>query len=254
LQGQSPRLRDCGGGVTENCAVNGTARGGDLRFVGATSTAPLANAQGNPEESLLAFGIATWNNWYNIGSNTIPFVDIDIDGDSIPDFETFVTKPTDTDVLVAATVDLATMDTVDLEPVNGLFGDVDSNVFDSNVIVLPVLLTALGLDPTVDSHRLSYQVGVAGFYAASDGLVDFVPGSMSFDPFRPGLWVQGGGDAALSFFARPGTALVVNRDAAALVLDRADSLLVLNHHNASGDRASVVRVTGPAATAGNSTA
>jgi subtilisin family serine protease len=246
LQATSPRLPNCGNGVTTDCAMNETAKGGDLRYVGVASTAPLANLQGAPENSLLAFGLAMWGDWYNVGSNTQPFVDIDVDGDGAFDYEIFVTKPTDTDVLVAATVDFNTGATVDLQPVNGQFGDVDTNVFDTNVLVLPVLLSALGIDPTADSARITYAVGVGGFYATSDGLVDALPGTLSFDPLKPGLWVQGGGDAALSYRATPGTALVVNRDAAALELDNADSLLVINHHNARGDRASVVRITGPA--------
>ena len=248
LQASSPKLPNCGGGVTTNCAMNETAKGGDLRYVGVASTAPLAKLRGEPETSMLGFGIATWGDWYNLGNNTVPFVDIDVDGDGTLDFEIFATKPTDTDVLIAQTVDLATGDTVALEGINGLFGDVDSNVFDTNVVVLPVRLVDLGIDPNADTSRLTYQVGVAGYYAASDGLVDFVPGSMSFDPLKPGLWVQGGGDPALSYASWPGTALVVNRDAAALEQDGADSLLIINHHNAKGDRASVVKVSGPAPT------
>lgn len=251
LQAQSPKLPNCGNGVTTNCALNETAKGGDLRYVGVGSTAPLANLQGQPENSLLAFGIATWGDWYNIGSNTQPFVDIDVDGDGAFDYEMFVTKPTDTDVLVAATVDFNTGATVDLQPVNGQFGDVDTNVFDTNVLVMPVLLEALGIDPTADTSRITYAVGVGGFYATSNGLVDAIAGTMSFDPLNPGLWVQGGGDAAIGYRATPGTALVVNRDPAALALDDADSLLVINHHNAKGDRASVVTVTGPAASQGH---
>jgi subtilisin family serine protease len=249
LQAQSPRLPDCGGGVTTNCAINETAKGGDLRYVGAASTAPLARLRGEPETAMLGFGIAMWGDWYNLGSNTVPFVDIDVNGDSAPDFEISVTKPADTDVLVARTVNLASGATVALEGVNRLFGDVDSNVFDTNVVVLPVRLRDIGIDPGGDTARLSYRVGVAGRYAASDGLVDSVPGSMSFDPLKPGLWVQGDGDPALSFASWPGTALVVHRDPAALAEDGADSLLILNHHNARDDRASVVRVTGPDSTA-----
>jgi subtilisin family serine protease len=247
LQASSPRLPECRRNVTTNCTLNDTAKGGDLRYVGAASTAPLARAQGNPEEALLAFGVATWSNWYNLGSNTVPFVDIDTDGDGAFDYEVYATKLTDTDLLVAATVDLRTGATVDLQGVNGQFGDVDTNVFDTNVVVLPVLLSALGIDASADTSRISYQAGVAGFYLApgsSDGLVDSIPGRLSFDPLKPGLWVQGGGDAALSYQARPGTALVVNRDAAALAADGADSLLVLHHHNATGDRADVVKVKG----------
>jgi hypothetical protein len=110
-----------------------------------------------------------------------------------------------------------------------------------------VLLTALGIDPAKDTARVSYQVGVQGYYAApgaKNSLVDSIPGALSFDPLKPGLSVQGGGDAALSYLAKPGTALVVNRDTAALAKDKADSLLVLNHHNATGEKAGVVKVRG----------
>ncbi|MFS8103227.1 S8 family serine peptidase [Lentzea alba] len=245
LQAQSPKLRDCRRNVTENCALNETAKGGDLRYVGAASTAPLAKAQGKPEESLLAFGVATWGNWYNLGINTIPFVDIDTNGDGTADFEVFATRLTDTDLLVASTVDLKTGQTVDIQGVNGLFGDVDANVSDTNVVVLPVLLTALGIDPTKDTSRISYVVGTGGYYPApgnANRLVDVIDRNLSFDPLKPGLWAQGGGDAALSYLAKPGTALVVNKDEAALKADKSEGLLVLNHHNANGDRASVVTV------------
>ncbi|MET8764541.1 S8 family serine peptidase [Lentzea sp. NPDC004782] len=245
LQAQSPKLRDCKRNVTQNCALNETAKGGDLRYVGAASTAPLAKAQGKPEESMLAFGIATWGNWYNLGKNTVPFIDIDTNGDGTADFETFATRLTDTDLLVASTVDLKTGAQVDLQPINGQFGDVDTNTADTNVAVLPVLLTALGIDPAKDTARISYVAGTSGFYVApgnANGLIDVIDHNLSYDPLKPGLWVQGGGDAALSYLAKPGTALVVNRDAAALKSDKSDGLLVLNHHNASGDRASVVYV------------
>lgn len=245
LQAQSPKLRDCRRNVTENCALNETAKGGDLRYVGAASTAPLAKAQGKPEESLLAFGVATWGNWYNLGKNTVPFVDIDTNGDGTADFETFATRLTDTDVLVASTVNLKTGETVDIQGVNGLFGDVDANTSDTNVVVLPVLLTALGIDPAKDTARISYVVGTGGFYVApgnANKLVDVIDRNLSYDPLKPGLWAQGGGDAALSYVAKPGTALVVNKDEAALKADKSEGLLVLNHHNANGDRASVVLV------------
>ncbi|MGW6937147.1 S8 family serine peptidase [Lentzea sp. NPDC054927] len=245
LQAQSPKLRDCRRNVTENCALNETAKGGDLRYVGAASTAPLANAQGKPEESLLAFGVATWGNWYNLGKNTIPFVDIDTNGDGTADFETFATRIDDTDLLVATTIDLKTREEVDIQAVNGQFGAVDTNAADTNVVVLPVLLTALGIDPTKDTSRISYVVGVGGYYAApgnANKLVDVIDRNLSFDPLKPGLWAQGGGDAALSYVAKPGTALVVNKNEASLKADKSDGLLVLNHHNANGDRASVVLV------------
>ena len=246
---ESPPLPECGGGRAVDCTPNETAKGGDLRHVGAASTAPLVRIQGRPQDAVLAFGLTTWGDWYNIGSNTIPFVDMDTTGDGVPDFETYVTKPAGSDVLVAVTTDLGAegFPMVDAQPVNGQFGDVDSNVFDTNVIVLPVTLAALGIDPTAASAPITYTTGVSGFYTGpgdADGVID-VTGPVLFDALTPGLWTQGGGDPALAYLARPGTALVVNRDGEAATEQRAEDLLVIHHHNASGDRAQVVDVRVP---------
>ncbi|WP_410574121.1 S8 family serine peptidase [Amycolatopsis sp. cmx-4-61] len=246
LQAESPQLPECDADVVSDCTLNKTATGGDLRYIGAASTAPLAKAQGEPENAILAFGLSTWGDWANIGSNTSPFVDIDTTGDGQPDFETYVTKATATDVLLANTVALKPgFPTVDVQAVNGQLGDVDTNVFDTNVLTLPVSLAALGIDASADSHRISYTVGVSGFYVApgtTNGLVDYVGTPLSFDALAPGYAVQGGGDAALGYVAKPGTALVVTRNAASAAADNALGLLAVEHHNAAGNRANVVKV------------
>ncbi|MGH3993269.1 MAG: peptidase S8, partial [Pseudonocardiaceae bacterium] len=166
LQAESGELPECNSLLMTDCAPNRTARGGDIQYVGVSSTAPLAIQQGRPEDAMLAFGITTWGDWYNLGGNTIPFVDIDTTGDGIPDFEVVVMKPDGTDVLVAATVDLRApeMPTVEMLPVNGQFGDVDTGVFDTNVVLLPVSLNALGIDPAATTAPISYTVGIAGYY------------------------------------------------------------------------------------------
>ncbi len=251
LQAESPQLPECDADVVTECTLNRTAKGGDLRYIGATSTAPLAKIQGEPENALVAFGLSTWSDWANIGSNTSPFVDIDTTGDGTPDFETYVSKATGSDVLIAITVALAPgFPTVDVQAVNGQLGDVDTNVFDSNVIALPVSLGALGIDPAAASHRISYTVGVSGFYTApgtKNGLIDFVGTPLSFDVLAPAYWVQGGGDPALAFAAKGGTALVVNRNQASVAGDQPLGLLALEHHNAAGTRTSVVHVEASAA-------
>ncbi|NRN68277.1 Minor extracellular serine protease [Kibdelosporangium sp. 4NS15] len=246
LQSSSPQLPSCRRNRTTGCTVNDTAKGGDIRYVGVASTAPHAVAQGEPEKAVVAFGIATWGNWYNLGSNTVPVVGIDTDGDTKPDFEASVRKLTRTDVWVVNTVDLTKPNkpSVARMPLNGQLGDVDTGVFDTNVAVLPVPLKALGIDPAKESARFSYTVGVAGFYSApGDGtsLIDSV-GSMTFDPLNPDVRVTGQGEDALVFFAKPGTALSVIRDKAVHATERTTGLLVLNHHNATGDRAAVVRI------------
>lgn len=246
LQATSPQLPSCRRNLTKGCTVNDTAKGGDLRYVGVASTAPYAVEQGKPEKAILAFGIATWGNWYNVGSNTVPYVDIDTNGDGKWDFEAAVTKLTGTDVWVVNTVDLAKPGTPSVARValNGSLGDVDTGVFDTNVAVLPVPLKAIGIDPAAGSARISYSVGVAGYYSppgAGTNLIDSVEG-MSFDPLKPGLRATGQGEDALVFLAKPGTALSIRRDKAVLSLDKSEGLLVLSHHNATGDRAAVVRI------------
>ncbi|KAA9159466.1 S8 family serine peptidase [Amycolatopsis acidicola] len=248
LQASSPRLPSCKGKLTDGCTINDTAKGGDLRFVGATSTAPQAKAAGDPSSALLAFGLSTWGDWANLGSNTIPFVDIDTTGDGKPDFESYVTKATGTDVLLVNTVDLNApgFPSVDVQAVNGQLGDVDTNVFDTDVIVLPVSLAALGIDPAAATHKISYTVGVAGYYVAPssvDGLIDSIGTPSSFDPLAPAYSVSGRGDPALVYAAEPGTHLVVTRNAAST--DTVQGLLALYHHNGSGSRASVITIHVP---------
>ncbi|MFJ5987337.1 S8 family serine peptidase [Lentzea sp. NPDC092896] len=206
LGARSDRLADCGPDVQDNCAINRTARGGDLRYVGATATSDL-----------LAFGVATWSTWANIGSNIQPEVKFSVGG---KDFVTTAVKPTNPDGDITADLWLARTkvagsdEVVDEQPLNGLDGATDTNLFDSDVVVLPVSRAALPSGP------VTYTVGVRSPYTApadSDDLVDVTPATT----FDYGLIVPG-----LSTVVRPG--------------DRpASGSLVFFHHNASGNRAFV---------------
>jgi hypothetical protein len=206
LGARSDRLPACGQDLQDNCAANRTARGGDLRYVGATAT---------PE--LLAFGVATWDTWTNLGSNTKPQVKFSVGG---KDFVTTAVKPTNADgdvtadIWLARTVVAGTKDVVDEQPLNGLDGSFDSNVFDSDVVVLPVARSVLPPGP------VTYTVGVDGRYTApadSDELIDVAPTAVfSYEMTVP----------SLSTVVHPG--------------DQVPSgSLVLFHHNASGNRALV---------------
>jgi hypothetical protein len=242
LAATSPRMAKCTGRRTSDCTINHTAQGGDIRYVGVMSDAPAAKDAHTPENALMAFGIATWDYWYNIGVNTIPFVDIDVNSDGHDDFETYLWHQPDTDLYWSRTDDLHTGDNVDLEPINTLFGDIDANVFDSNVIVLPVFLDTIGIDVNHSSARLSYFVGIDGVYEApADPLVDWIPQTLSFDPLKPGLRAEGDVPSAL-WVGEPGTTLNIIRKPGSLALDHSDSLLVFNFQNGSGNRASVVMV------------
>ncbi|MEK8227563.1 hypothetical protein NKG05_17810 [Oerskovia sp. M15] len=110
-------------------------------------------------------------------------VHTDVDSDGSPEFETAVQKYNESDLTLATTYTLkdwtapdgeefAAGDAVWLDPVNTVFGDVDTSIFDSNVLVVPVGIGALGIQPgTVPS----FSVATYSSYADSpDGVVDQV--------------------------------------------------------------------------------
>jgi len=180
LGATSDKLPACGSDVRYadgTCTSNRTERGGDIRAVGAGA------AQG-----WLWFGVSTHGDWANIGNIVIPYVDYDVDGDEVPDYETYVQNYPDTDVLLAITVDLHTGDQVDLEPVNFQWGDVDTNVFDTNTVLLPVGLEYLADGSTPVTGDITYGVGTYYGYTGDD--IDWVEATGSFNPVDPALEVE----------------------------------------------------------------
>ena len=108
---------------------------------------------------------------------------------------------------------------------------------------MPVRLEALGIDPTDPRARLTYFVGVDGYYEAPDDtLIDFIDEELTFDPINPGLWAEGSSSSDLLYRAAPGRSLKIHKDAASLALDGSNSLLVLHLHNRTGDKVEIVRI------------
>ncbi|MFJ2619869.1 S8 family serine peptidase [Glutamicibacter sp. NPDC087344] len=138
------------------------ARSMDLQHVGASSTAPRTGVA----DGLLNIGISTWANWAHLAGGTELDVEIDTDNDGTADFVTFTTAIDEVDLDLAATFDLKTGEQVDLQPVNGVLGDVDTNSFDTNTAILPVSLAALGL--TEDSAVISYRVASYSWYNTNE--------------------------------------------------------------------------------------
>ncbi|MBB6626657.1 S8 family serine peptidase [Nocardioides sp. KIGAM211] len=226
LGATSPKLPTCTDTVTTGCATTRTERAGDLQYVGAVRT-------GTGQDSLLTFGLSTYADWVDVGTVNVPFVDYDVDGDQTPDFETYIQPIADTDLLYAWTVDLASGDLVDLEPVNQLLGDTDTNVFDNNVVTMPVYLDALGVPTGNASTPITYTVGVFNAFSGSntDSSTPVV-----YDAGRPKLEI----DAPL-YEDQGGTTVPVANTGITPA-----QALVLHLHGASGKRAEVVEI--PAAT------
>lgn len=247
LVATSPEL-PTGGAATPPTAL----RAADLRYVGFTSTAPeIAAAGGDPTQGVMALGIATYGEWATLGGVIVPVIDTDVDGDGIWDFETYVWKYADEMDLTTVETYALTFDPdagygfgplVDIWTANGLTG-LDTSVFDSDVLVVPMSLEALGVapghTPTFAMATYSPYEGVAG------GFVDDV-GPFTVDAYDPPVWFDADPaavDNSLWYLGRPGSDVTVHLREGATDVD----LLVLHTHNdgVKQARAQVVDVVTP---------
>lgn len=162
LLATSPRLPRCRSGLSVGCVANDTGQGGDVRWVGAARSGDT-----------IGIAVSMWGTLPDVGATTVPTVGFDVDGDGSVDRAVGLVKRPGTDVLLAQVLDLRTRTPdgyaeVDALPVNGFEGDTDTNVFDTDTWVLPVHLSALGVDPAAASAPLRMQVVVEGDYGPTD--------------------------------------------------------------------------------------
>ncbi|AXH95246.1 S8 family peptidase [Ornithinimicrobium avium] len=238
LGATSPQLPACGGSTTTGCTVNQTAVAGDLQYVGAgSSPTPTGYADG-----WLWFSIATYGDWATVGNSTIPYVDLDTTGDGQADYEVYVQNLTGTDVLAAWLVDLASGQTIDAEPVNFTFEE--SNVFDTNVLTIPVWPAMVGVTDTARSYPITYQVGTFSYYTNNPtGDID-TAGPVSYDVVRPNI-----APPEPLYYDQAGTSVELghvglNKSGAPHCKghcpDKRFKTLVLHLHGATGERAEVL--------------
>lgn len=208
------------------------AREMDLQYVGASSDARDVGAA----NGMLNFGISTWGNWAHLAGGTGIEVLIDVNNDGNPDFVTFTTSPDtlglELDLDLVATVDLNTGEQVgDLQFVNGLTGDIDSNTFDTNVVGLPVPLADLGLTGT--SAPIQYRVNTYSAYNTDDS-GEQVPvdgtGWIKYNALNPNLWFSGDGTGTV--FTNLNKQKLTAHTKAGVKEAKA---LYLHLHNATGD-------------------
>jgi hypothetical protein len=188
-------------------------------------------------------------------------VNIDTNNDGKADLVLFNTRLTGTDVFVTALADPATGDVVDngnaLWLLNDTDGSVDTNPFDNNVMVLPVLTKYLvAADP---GGRIRYWVNA---FTVESGLTDHTAKAM-FNVLNPGLTVVKGpllsDSAEQNFFFGEQfwkdvptdsntPPLTVLRRPAAYSFQQGKGLLLLHQYNPSGSRVEVLQPTSKAAT------
>lgn len=232
LDAVSPRLPLCADAPRANCIPNRTAAGSDLHYIGSGSVLGGTPTHPRAADGYFYVGVATYGNNATLGTVNQPLMLLDVTDDNRPDLESFVVNAGD--VLLNLVVDLETFDLVDIEPVNWLDGSVDTGTFDSNTVVVPFSLGALGMRDGARTFPVKYEVGEFGAYARSyDGLVD-IAGPVLVDAARPkvaldvpagSLPLLGGRGTIAARVGRPGT-----------------KALVLALHNATGHRAQVVSI------------
>lgn len=163
----------------------------DLQYVGATSNAPMLASQGKDvRDAMLGIGVSTWGNWDSLNPSRQISVVLDVNGDGFPDAVAMTSQPAGADYPVVSLVTYRNGREVvlDTQPINGAYGDLDTNPMDTNSVVLPISLRALGLDP---SQTQQIQYSVLTYSATQRNPVDLT-GWISYDPFHPDLWFSSG--------------------------------------------------------------
>jgi subtilisin family serine protease len=215
-------------------ASTAITRYSDLQYVGVNSD---YGATGSVASSTILFGIATQGNW---SSPNEPYFEIDIDtnNDDIADYALFTTNSGTSD----ANDDVFTMlFTVGPNSFTGEYAlnildssVVDTHLFNSNVVILGVDATDLGL--TTANNTFTYQVfSDTNVEDSEQRVFDYSP-PLTYSITKPGISFENG------LFDLPIYADLPSRTIH-YTYNRADlgnhGVLLLHHHNVSGTRAEI---------------
>jgi subtilisin family serine protease len=244
LQATSGLQRLCTATVTFLCVRLPEERSADIRYVGATTDAP--QHPGHPLDGLAYFAVSTHGPWQTPASKQFFDVRIDTNNDNVPDVDLYNTRLTGTDIFVSALFDSNTGKVLDIEPMNGVLGNVDTAEFDSDTMVLPVAIAAL---PGVGAAHPRIRYGVGSFSAFSLYPIDLaglapdgtLSHPLSVDLFRPGITVTAGNNGIL-YQDLPNTSLTLRRDTPAYQADHGLGVLMAHFHNRVGTKAQVVHL------------
>ncbi len=262
LQGQSKQLPACSAKVTTACAPFPDERAADLRYVGVASDIPYTrdafNREPDADNGYAYFGVSTWGAWRTPASYSEFDVYIDTDAGSPthtpePELLLFNSRlSAESDVMVATLGDLKTGEIIDQEPLNNAVGGLDTGLFHSDSMVLPLWLPALlsylpkTQQGTLASTRVNYWVQAG---TVESGLLDAVgtpKAPLSVDLRNPAMRAAGDSNSPVLNDDAPGRqyALAVHRDLRTYAADKPQGLLLIHHQNVNGARAQVVQVRG----------
>jgi len=249
--GTSPEMPRCTAEPATTCYKSELERSVDLASVGVASDALQYDDAG------LYFAVASH------GTETTPLAPIstsivlDATGDGVWDYLVTTTNVTGEDLPLVVVADregnlVGAGGTPYAAPLNLYDGLVDTNVFDSDVKVFGVPLSALPevtgrITFGVQSTSYTGTVDDVGTVTGPDGQVELAPQAMSFDPTAPGLSFTSDGETALMVPATDGTQLAVTQDAASYAADTAvggdkGAMVVLSQNSGAAGRTQSVPV------------
>ncbi len=252
LQAESGEAPECGGEISVGCWRLPDERNADIRLVGFTSD---ANLVADPDDARGYFAIAVQAPW-NIPANrqSIQIV-IDADSDGKPDLVLRNSRLGRDDAFVAKLVK-PDGQLIDEQGLNGRMGDTDTAVYDSDVMVLPVLLKELadyGINP--DNPRITYGIETYSAYSEKpidqlgyDAEAEVLVDPLSVDLYEPGLTVTGESGEGPLVLDQPGKSLTVTRNVASYEADAGQGLMMVHFQNPVGAKAQKVSLLGAATT------
>lgn len=212
--------------------AGGNSQFADLQYVGASSNLPQLKAEGGNvgTDGFINFGVSSWGNASTIKPDVSMEIGIDTTGNGRADYYAALGRASDLDYPLVNLYGYVNgeLTVIDSQPLNGSWGDVDTNTFDTNAMVLPVSAAKLGIDPIKNDTTLSYQVTT--YSANMDGAVD-QSGLISYNPVAPSISFRGEQFNKSLFTDLPGKTLSAHR-ASDKVKGEA---LFLHLHNGTGD-------------------
>jgi len=211
----------------------------NLQYVGASSDAPaLKAAGGNADDGTLRFGISTWANWDVVSYENTFTVEIDTDGNNRADYKLVTDRAKGLDYPLVRLYGYKNGNLVELGyyPLNGAWGDVDTNMMDTNTLIMSAPLKDLGLT-SANNPDIQYRVSATTQYEW--GNVSET-GWIKYRPFSPKLWFSGDSSAVAGLHPdAPTTTLTAHRSADAIpALGESGApakALLLHLHNGTGD-------------------
>ncbi|MFE2726080.1 S8 family serine peptidase [Kitasatospora sp. NPDC059327] len=222
------------------CVERPGDRAANLRAVGVASDAPaVADGQGT-----LYLGAQLWAPAATPVGLLAVRASLDTDGDGVTDVIVKADRQRGSDVLVARTVDARSGVELDVQPLNARWGDTDTALLDSDVVVLPVRLSALpGVRAGHSTVRYGFWTGIAtsgkpdpAEALSAIGLRGTRP-TLGVDVLHPAVDVRTGpgGPTAVAAALPPGTVLDIRR-----ADGDSSRLLLLHHFNRDGHRGQVL--------------